>query len=244
METGNTKGRGVNMYHLPSTISHPWRVSTKEAKEIQLRLSQRVMLTDDFDNIKKILGVGVIYSKAQDEMYVGCVSLTFPGLEILEKAYQKKRLGFPYIPGFFAFSAGPGILSAIKKLKKPDLIMFPGRGIAHPRGLGLASHLGVLLDIPTIACSKTPLWRDYPKLSQDKGACLFVKGEDGKLIGAVVRTRKGKNPVYVSPGHKISVQSAVKIVRQCSPRYRIPEPLRQAHILAKNMSEEGRLGAG
>jgi deoxyribonuclease V len=223
------------MNHSPSTISHPWRVSIEEAKEIQQRLSQRVILADDFDKIKKILGVGVIYSKAQDEVYVGCVSLTFPGLEISEKAYQKKKLDFPYMPGFFAFSAGPAILSAIRKLKKPDLMMFPGRGIAHPRGLGLASHMGVLLDIPTIACSKTPLWRDYPKLSQDKGAHVFVKGEDGRFVGAVVRTREGKNPVFVSLGHKISVKTAVKIVLECSPRYRIPEPLRLAHTLAREL---------
>jgi deoxyribonuclease V len=210
----------------------------EEAKEIQLRLSQRVMLTDGFHEIKKILGVGVIFSKAQDEVFVGCASLSFPKLELMETARYKKKLGFPYLPGFFAFSAGPAILSAIKKLKKTDLIMFPGRGIAHPRGLGLASHLGVLLDIPTIACSKTPLWRDYPKLSQEKGSHIFVKGEDGKLVGAVVRTREGRNPVFVSPGHHISVQPAVKIILHCSPIYRIPEPLRQAHVLAKKISEE------
>jgi deoxyribonuclease V len=227
------------MNHSSSTISHPWRVSTEEAKEIQLRLSQRVMLTDDFDEIKNILGVGVIFSKTQDEVFIGCVSLTFPKLELMETANYKEKLGFPYMPGFFAFSAGPAILSVIKKLKKPDLIMFPGRGIAHPRGLGLASHLGLLLDIPTIACSKTPLWREYPKLSLEKGSQVFVKGEDKRFVGAVVRTREGKNPVFVSPGHKISVQTAVKIVLRCSPRYRIPEPLRQAHILAKRMSEEG-----
>jgi deoxyribonuclease V len=231
------------MNHSPSTISHPWRVSMEEAKEIQLRLSQGVILTDDFDEIKKILGIGVIFSKTQ-EVFVGCVILSFPKLELMETADYKEKLGFPYLPGFFAFSAGPAILSAIKKLKKPDLIMFPGRGIAHPRGLGLASHLGLLLDIPTIACSKTPLWREYPKLSLEKGSYVFVKGEEGKLVGAVVRTREGKNPVFVSPGHKMSVQTAVKIVLQCSPRYRIPEPLRQAHILAKKISEEDRIGAG
>jgi deoxyribonuclease V len=227
------------MNHSPSTISHPWRIPAEEAKEIQRRLSRRVILTDDFDEIKNILGVGVIFSKEQNEVFVGCASLSFPRLELMETANYKEKLGFPYMPGFFAFSAGQAILSAIKKLKRPDLIMFPGRGIAHPRGLGLASHLGLLLDIPTIACSKTPLWREYPKLSLEKGSHVFVKGEDKRFVGAVVRTREGKNPVFVSPGHKISIQTAVKIILHCSPRYRIPEPLRQAHILVKRMSEEG-----
>ncbi len=226
------------MNHSPSTISHPWRVSLEEAKEIQLRLSQRVILTDDFDEIKNILGVGVIFSKTQDEVFVGCVSFSLPELQIQDKASLKQKVSFPYIPGFFAFSAGPAILAAIKKLKKPDLIMFPGRGIAHSRGLGLASHLGVLLDLPTIACSKTPLWRDYPKLSLEKGSHVFIKGEDKRFVGAVVRTSEGKKSVFVTPGHKISIQTCVKVILQCSPKYRIPEPLRQAHILAKEMAEK------
>lgn len=232
------------MNHSPSTVSHPWRVSLDEAKQIQQKLSRQVILEDDFDKIERVLGVGVIFSKDQEAVFVGCATLSFPDLAIQKTAFHKERLNFPYTPGFFAFSAGPAILSALKRIERPDLIMFPGRGIAHPRGLGLASHLGLLLDIPTIACSKRPLWRGYPKLSHDKGAHLLVKGEDGRLVGAVIRTREGKNPVFVSPGHKISVQTAVKIVRQCSPRYRIPEPLRQAHILAKRTAEGEGIGAG
>jgi deoxyribonuclease V len=115
--------------------------------------------------------------------------------------------------------------------------MFPGRGVVHPRGLGLASHLGIWLGLPTIACSKTPLWRDYPEPSLEKGANVSVESEEGKIIGAAVRTREGKKPVFVTPGHKISVQTAVRIVLQSSSRYRIPEPLRQAHILAKKRAE-------
>jgi deoxyribonuclease V len=142
------------------------------------------------------------------------------------------------MPGLFAFSAGQAILAALKKIEKPDLMMFPGRGIAHPRGLGLASHIGVLLDIPAIACSKTPLWRDYPEPSQEKGSHVFVRGKAKRLVGAVVRTRLGKKSVFVTPGHRISVQTAVKIVLQSSPKYRIPEPLRQAHILARKRAED------
>lgn len=220
-----------------SCVIHPWQVSLEEAARIQEELSKRVILKDDFRKIEKVLGVGVIFSKKQDKSFVGCVSFSFPELQIRDTASQKEKLKFPYIPGFFAFSVGPSILSTIKKMEKPDLIMFPGRGIVHPRGLGLASHLGVLLGLPTIACSKTPLWREYPEPSLEKGANVFVESQEGKIIGAVVRTREGKKPIFVTPGHKISIQTAVRIVLQSSPRYRIPEPLRQAHILAIKMSQ-------
>jgi deoxyribonuclease V len=220
-----------------TTVSHSWRVSVDEAKQIQQRLSERVVAKDDFNRIEKIAGVGVVFSRKQEEVLVGCVSLSFPQLEIEETAFRKQRVSFPYIPGLFAFSAGPAILSAIKKMQRPDLIMFPGRGIAHPRGLGLASHLGVLIDLPTVACSKTPLWRDYPEPASKKGSHLFIEGEDKNLVGGAVRTREGKKPVFVTPGHKISVQPAVKIVLQCSPEYRMPEPLRQAHMLARKLAQ-------
>jgi len=220
-----------------TTVSHSWRVSVDQAKQIQQKLSERVVAKDDFNRIERIAGVGVVFSRKQDEVLVGCVSLSFPQLEIEEMAFRKQKVNFPYIPGLFAFSAGPAILSAIKKMQRPDLIMFPGRGIAHPRGLGLASHLGVLLDLPTIACSRTPLWRDYPEPSPENGSHVFVKGKGKKLIGAVVRTREGKQPLFVTPGHRISVQTAVKIVLQCSPEYRMPEPLRQAHMLARKMAQ-------
>ncbi len=232
------------MNHSPSTLSHRWRVSLDEAKKIQQKLSRQVIPEDDFDKIERVLGVGVIFSKAQEEVFIGCASFSLPGLEVQKTAFHRERLSFPYTPGFFAFSAGPAILSALKRIERPDLIMFPGRGIAHPRGLGLASHLGLLLDLPTIGCSKTPLWRDYPQLSLKKGAHVLIKGERKKFTGAVVRTRQAKKPIYVTPGHRISVESAAKIVLQCSPRYRIPEPLRQAHILAKKVAEGDGIGPG
>jgi deoxyribonuclease V len=236
---GKEGGEVIPMKNSITTVSHSWRVSVDEAKQIQKRLSERVIVRDDFKKIETIAGVGVVFSRKQDEVLVGCASFSFPGLSIEQTAVYKQKVSFPYIPGLFAFSAGPAILSAIKKMQKPDLIMFPGRGIAHPRGLGLASHLGVLLDLPTIACSKTPLWRHYPEPSSNKGSPVFTKGKDEQRIGAVVRTREGKKPVFVTSGHRISVQSAVEIVLQCCPKYRIPEPLRQAHILARRMKQEG-----
>ena len=222
-----------------STVSHSWRVSAEEAKQIQQRLSERVIVKDDFGKVERIAGVGIVFSRKQDEVLVGCVSLSYPDLQIEERTSHRQKVNFPYTPGLFAFSVGPAILSALRKTERPDLIMFPGRGIAHPRGLGLASHLGLLLDHPTIACSKTPLWRDYPEPSPQRGSHVFVKDEANKLLGAVVRTRDGSRPVFVTPGHRVSVQTAVKTVLKCSPKYRIPEPLRRAHILVKERAEDG-----
>ncbi len=219
-------------------MDHPWDVSIEEAKRIQKRLSELVILEDGFEKIEDILGVGVIFSKKQDQILVGCISFSYPELKIQRSAFHREKTDFSYAPGFFAFGAGPAILSAIGKLKRHDLIMFPGRGVAHPRGLGLASHLGVLLDLPTIACSKTPLWKDHPEPSSEKGAHIFVEGKDKNLIGAVVRTQEGTKPIFVTPGHKISTRTAVTVVLECSPRYRIPEPLREAHALAKKMIKD------
>jgi deoxyribonuclease V len=219
------------------SISHPWSVSLEEAKQIQQRFSEKVILKDDFEKIENALGVGVVFSKGGDEVFVICVSFVLPELKIIETAFEKQKVSFPYTPGFFAFSAGPAIIGAIEKMEKPDLIIFPGRGIEHPRRLGLASHLGVLLNLPTIACSKTPLWRDYPEPSSKKGSHVFVEKEKREPVGAVVRTREGTKPGFVTSGHKISIQTAVRIALECSPKYRIPEPLRQAHILATILRE-------
>jgi deoxyribonuclease V len=235
MWRGGKKGEVMSRYGSVSLVSHPWDVSLEEAKRIQQRLSDHVLVKDDFGKIETVLGIGIVFSRGQDQVFVGCASFSFPGLETRETSFQRNKLTFPYIPGFFAFSAGPAVLSALNKIEKPDLIMFPGRGVAHPRGLGLASHLGVLLDIPTVACSRTPLWKEYPAPSMNKGACLLVKGKDRRTIGAVVRTREARNPVFVTPGHRMSAQTAAETVLQCSPRYRIPEPLRQAHVLAKGV---------
>jgi deoxyribonuclease V len=212
---------------------HSWDVSLEEAKKIQEELSCFVVTKDEFEKIEKISAVGVIFSKDEDKISVACVSFSFPKLEILGQILKKRNCDFPYTPGLFAFSVGPAILSILNKIKKPDLVIFPGRGIDHPRKLGLASHLGVLLDIPTIACSKRALWKNCPDPSMEKGASVFVEDKNRKLIGAVVRTKDKVKPVYVTVGHKISIQTAIKIILECSKKYRIPEPSRYAHVLAK-----------
>ena len=213
--------------------SHPWEVSIKEAKKIQEELSCFVITKDEFEKIEKITGVGVIFSKDEDKISVASACFSFPQLQILDQIVERRNCDFPYTPGLFAFSVGPTVLSILSKIEKPDLVIFPGRGIDHPRKLGLASHLGVLLDIPTIACSKRALWKNYPDPSMEKGASAFMEDKNGKLTGAVVRTKDKVKPIYVTVGHKISIQTAIKIILEYSIDYRIPEPLRYAHVLAK-----------
>lgn len=222
-----------------SPNSHPWSVSLEEAKRIQENLSTKVILQDDFEKLQTITGVGMVFSKSGEEIFVACVTLSFPEMKTLNTGFGRGDVRFPYTSGYFAFSAGTTIISAFEKMPKPDLIMFPGRGIAHPRKLGLASHLGVLLDLPTIACSKTPLWRDYPELSTRKGEFVVKVNENQTPIGAIVRTKAGVKPIFVTPGHKISIQSAVRIVLECCHKFRIPEPLRQARILAERVRDGG-----
>ena len=212
---------------------HKWNVSIEEARKIQEELSHLVISEDEFKKIEKISGVGVVFSKDQARISVACVNLSFPQLQVLDQIVQKRQCDFPYRPGLFAFSVAPAILSALKKIRRPDLINLPGRGIDHPRGLGLASHLGVLLDVPTIACSKRPLWKNHPDPPEEKGAHLFVEDKHGEPMGAVVRTRESVKPIYVTIGHKICIETAVKTILECSTDHRVPEPLRYAHVLAK-----------
>jgi deoxyribonuclease V len=218
---------------MKTDCQHTWNVSIEEAKKIQEELSAFVITKDEFKKIEKIAGVGVVFSKDEDKISAACVNFSFPQLQILDEIVEKRNCDFPYTPGLFAFSVGPAILSVWDKIEKPDLVIFPGRGIDHPRKLGLASHLGVLLDLPTIACSKRPLWRNQSDPSMEKGAHVFVEDKNGKLMGAVVRTKYRVKPIYVTIGHKISLQTAIRIILECSKNYRIPEPLRHAHMLAK-----------
>lgn len=228
---------------MKTIYQHSWNVSIEEAKKIQEELSGFVITKDEFarnlcleKRIEKIMGVGVVFSKDGDKISVACVNFSLPQLQILNQIVENRNYDFPYTPGLFAFSVGPVILSLLDKIEKPDLVIFPGRGIDHPRKLGLASHLGVLLDLPTIACSKRPLWKNYLDPPGGKGAHVFIQDEKGEPIGAVVRTKDKVKPIYVTIGHKISIQTAIKVILGCTPNYRIPEPLRYAHILARKSS--------
>jgi deoxyribonuclease V len=159
------------------------------------------------------------------------VVLSYPRLELVESAVAQRPTSFPYVPGLLSFRELPALLDAFAKLSAfPDLILCDGQGIAHPRRLGIATHLGLLLDIPSIGVGKTRLWGRYGKVPEGRGAWTPLRDHD-EIIGAVLRTRPGIKPLFISPGHRISLETAIRYVMGCVTRYKLPETTRQAHML-------------
>ncbi len=209
---------------------HPWNLSPHEAMELQKKLASKVRKEPlDLEHLELIAGADVSFSKGDSTGYAAVVVMEYPRLKVLEVSGATGDLGMPYIPGLLSFREAPLILQALEKLKyTPQVILVDGNGIAHPRGLGIASHLGVLLDVPTIGCAKTRLLGHHEAPGSQKGNWVPWHHE-GKLLGAVVRTRTGVKPIYVSVGHRVTLEDALELVSSCCPRYRIPEPIRAAH---------------
>lgn len=173
----------------------------------------------------------MVYDQTKDKMIGVVVVFSYPGLEELEQKFSRGRIPCQYRPGYLSFREGACLVKAYQKLeRKPSVIIFDGQGIAHPAKLGLASHLGIILDVPSIGCAKSYLVGEYSPPGPERGSWskLIYKGEE---VGIVLRTRDKVKPVFVSPGYKIGFKEARTIILNCTPRYRIPEPLRQAHIL-------------
>ncbi|MGQ9708820.1 MAG: deoxyribonuclease V [bacterium] len=207
-----------------------------EARSVQKILLQKIILKDGFRDsteVKRVAGCDVAYSRIEQELLAVVVVVELDSFVILEKATFKDKAGFPYIPGFLSFREGPALLGAIKGLRtQPDVFLFDGHGIAHPRRMGIASHLGVILDRPAIGCAKSLLYGSYDEPAKEKGSYSFIKDEKGKSIGLVLRTKDAVKPVFVSPGHRVGLKTAGEIVLRCTGGCRIPEPLRLAHIAA------------
>jgi deoxyribonuclease V len=214
---------------------HPWDVTYKEAVKIQEDLRDKVNLKQINKRIKYIAGLDVSYARGSNIMWAGVVVLDFPSLNKAEERWSQKKVSFPYIPGLLSFREIPALIDALRKLEiEPDLIFCDGQGIAHPRGLGLASHLGVLLNKATIGCAKSPLVGMYHKVGEDKGNYAYLTHQN-RIIGAVVRTRSKVKPIFVSPGYGVVLNDCVKFVLETCSKFRIPEPTRQAHLLVNSV---------
>jgi len=217
----------------------PKSLTIQEARELQNRLRMKVRITPLKRKPQYVAGVDAAFS--EDAVFASACLYHFPSLVLLEQKIVVKKLFFPYVPGFLSFREGSAIIAALAKLtKKPDLILVDGQGIAHPRGLGIASHIGVLLGIPTIGCAKSRLIGDYSEPADKKGSLSLLNFE-GKTVGAVLRTKDRTRPLYVSPGHKTNLAAAIRFTLACTGRYRIPEPLRCADMLSKKTKRERRL---
>jgi len=224
---GNRYNRTMRVHHL-----HRWDLTTAHAVEMQLALASRVSRTDEVTSPRFIAGVDISVDRVRGVARGAVVVLSYPELKIVETRVVEGKVDFPYVPGLLTFREAPLTLAAFERLDiAPDLILFDGQGIAHPRRLGLASHLGLLLDTPAIGCAKSRLCGSHQIPDLEPGSYADLRDGD-EIIGAVLRTKLGVKPVYVSIGHKISLESALYWVTQCCRGYRLPEPTRLAHLAA------------
>jgi len=212
---------------------HAWNLTPTQAIALQKELAQRIIREDRFGEVHTIAGVDMAINEQNGMARAAVVLLSFPELEILERHVYEEPIRMEYIPGLLSFRETPCIIGAFAQLKQqPDLVMVDGQGIAHPRRLGIASHLGLWLDLPTIGCAKSILTGSHEALSEEAGSWVPLKYR-GEIIGAVVRTRTRVNPMIISLGHRISLESSIRYVLLCTKGYRLPEPTRQADKLSK-----------
>ena len=209
---------------------HSWDVKPEEARQLQNKLRTQVISTDQFGTINTVAGVDIGLKK--DTAIASVVVLSFPELQVVDSVVTASPVRFPYIPGLLSFREIPPLLTAFDQLQTvPDLVIVDGQGIAHPRRFGLASHLGLILDRPTIGCAKSRLWGRYTEPNSEQGAYTYLT-DKGEVIGAAVRTRASVRVVYVSIGHRISLDSARMWTLSCCRGYRLPETTRHAHNAA------------
>jgi deoxyribonuclease V len=213
---------------MEQAITHPWSLSESEALDLQRQMATRVERNDRLSDVHTIAGVDVAYDKHSDRLIAAAVVLDAESLTVIEQATAEDVAQFPYIPGLFSFRELPPIAKALRKLQlTPDLIVCDGQGIAHPRRFGLACHLGVLFDVPTIGCSKTRLIGEAEPPEKQRGAIAPLV-DQGEIVGSVLRTQNGINPVFVSIGHRVSLSLACEWILRLSPKHRLPETTRQA----------------
>lgn len=218
--------------------NHCWHLPPAEAEALQRELALDVILTDAFDAIHYVAGVDVAYHKKNDKIVGGVVILEAATLQLVETRLAICAVQFPYIPGLFSFRELPAIIEAMGQIKTiPDLIICDGQGIAHPQRFGLASHLGVLYDMPTIGCAKTRLTGAHSDPAHRRGSSALLV-DNSMTIGAALRTQDGVRPVYVSTGHRISLKTACDWIMRTSPSYRLPETTRAVDHAVKMALKE------
>ncbi len=220
---------------------HPWPNVYDEAVAIQNFLATGVRLQNELpERIETVAGVDVSYEKHGDQFFAGVVVLSFPGLKIIEERTAVATVTFPYIPGLLSFRELPVLLDAFRKVEKvPDLVLVDGQGAAHPRRLGLACHLGLWTDLATIGCAKSRLCGAYEEPGDNRGERSEL-AMNGERVGQVVRTRDRVRPMFISPGHKVDIDTATDLALQCCTRYRMPEPTRLAHHLTNRARQQMR----
>lgn len=208
---------------------HDWNLKPDEAIALQKQLASQVISTQPIDLGAVRLVAGVDVSVKNEVSQAAVVVITYPELHLVETVLASQPTPFPYIPGLLSFREGPVLEQAFQKLEHvPDVFIFDGMGIAHPRRIGIASHMGLWLEKPTIGCGKTHLIGDYQEPTPERGAYSQLVNK-GDVIGVALRTRAGVKAVYISPGHLADLKTSIQLTLSCTPKYRLPEPIRLAH---------------
>ena len=214
---------------------HSWRVTPREAVRIQKDLSRKLVFRPPKKPIRILAAGEVAYRAFEETTFAAVLLFRYPDLTLLESVSATGKTLFPYIPGLLTFREAPVLMQAFSRLSvKPDVILLDGQGVAHPRSMGIAAHLGFLLNLPSIGCAKSRLCGTYEEPGLEKGnTASLIDGE--RTIGTVLRSRTGVKPVFVSPGHRMDIATSIRIVLSLCHGYRIPEPLRQAHICVSRL---------
>lgn len=221
-------------------LEHAWDLGVDEARALQAALKERVDARDRLGEVRHVAGVDVSYDIGSPTLYAAVVVLDADTLDVIEAAGAVTDVGFPYIPGLLSFREIPPLLLAFAGLEAPpDLVIVDGHGTAHPRRFGIACHLGVLFDVPAIGCAKKLLCGHVDELGETRGSVAAIVHR-GEVIGEAVRTKDRVQPVYVSPGHRVSQSTATELVLRLSRGYRLPETTRAAHAEVNRMRRAGR----
>jgi deoxyribonuclease V len=222
---------------------HSWRLDAAQARALQESLAARVDVATPLERWRTVAAADVAYNKQTDTLYAAVVVVQAESFELVERVGVIGKATFPYVPGLFSFREAPVVLEAFARLAaRPDVVLCDGQGIAHPRRIGLASHLGLWLGLPTIGCAKSRLCGTYDEPGPERGDRSPLR-DDGAVIGAVVRTRSRVKPLYVSPGHRCDLEGAVAVTLATTDKYRLPVPARLAHVYVNEIrraDDEGR----
>ena len=224
---------------------HPWDLDREQAVALQRKLAGQVRLVDAWPADWKLVGgVDVSHSRFSDVLWAAVVVLETEGWTVVERRHVRRTAGMPYLTGLLSFREAPAILEAFDLLEsRPDGVMVDGAGVAHPRRLGIATHLGLWLDLPTVGCAKTRLIGDAGDVGPEKGSTAVLTHR-GEPVGHLVRTRDRVKPLYISAGHLISQDRAVREVLDAARGYRLPEPTRQAHAYGNEVRTAAKEAEG
>jgi len=227
---------------MKSAPLHSWRLAPKKAIALQKQLRDRIVDCPIRPWPEFVAGADISYAKRTNDLIAAVVVLHLPGLETVEETWVLRRARYPYVPGLLTFREAPAVLAAFKRIRSRwDAAIFDGQGRAHPRGMGLAAHIGLWLDTPTVGCAKSRLIGEAEEPGPAPGdrAPLML---DGRVIGAVLRTRRGVKPLFVSAGHKSNLADSIRLVMACCAGYRVCEPTRRAHALVTRLRNEEKGG--